>query len=128
MNLQAINLLAARVLLAVMFLMAGISKLGAGYAGTQGYMEAMGVPGALLPLVILLEIGGAIALIIGFKTKLAAVALAVFTVAAALLFHANFDDQMQSILFMKNMAITGGFLALISMGAGRLSVDNLFTK
>jgi len=128
MNLQAINLLAARVLLAVMFLMAGISKLGAGYEGTQGYMEAMGVPGALLPLVILLEIGGAIALVIGFKTKLAAVALAVFTVAAALLFHANFDDQMQSILFMKNMAVTGGFLTLISMGAGRLSVDNLFTK
>jgi putative oxidoreductase len=128
MNLQAINLLAARVLLAVMFLMAGLSKLGAGYEGTQGYMEAMGVPGALLPLVILLEIGGAIALIIGFKTKLAAVALAVFTVAAALLFHANFDDHMQSILFMKNMAVTGGFLALISMGAGRISVDNLFTK
>jgi putative oxidoreductase len=128
MNLQAINLLAARVLLAVMFLMAGMSKLGAGYAGTQGYMEAMGVPGALLPLVILLEIGGAIALIIGFKTKLAAASLAVFTVAAALLFHANFEDQMQSILFMKNMAVTGGFLALISMGAGRFSVDNLFTK
>jgi putative oxidoreductase len=128
MNLQAINLLAARVLLAVMFLMAGMSKLGAGYEGTQGYMEAMGVPGALLPLVILLEIGGAIALIIGFKTKWAAVALAVFTVAAALLFHANFEDQMQSILFMKNMAVTGGFLALISMGAGRFSVDNLFTK
>lgn len=128
MNLQAINLLAARVLLAVMFLMAGMNKLGEGYAGTQGYMEAMGVPGFLLPLVIALEIGGAIALIVGFQTKLAAAALAVFTVSAAVLFHADFSDQMQSILFMKNIAVTGGFLALISTGAGRLSVDNLFSK
>ncbi len=128
MNLQTINLLVARVLLAVMFLMAGISKLGEGYAGTQGYMEAMGVPGFLLPLVIALEIGGAIALIVGFQTKLASAALAVFTVAAAFLFHADFTDQMQSILFMKNIAITGGFLALMSTGAGRISIDNLFSK
>jgi len=128
MNFQAMNLLAARVLLAMMFLMAGLSKLGEGYTGTQGYMEAMGVPGFLLPLVIVLEIVGAIAVIIGFKTKLAAAALAVFTLAAAFLFHADFTDQMQSILFMKNIAVTGGFLALIASGAGRLSLDAVFNK
>jgi putative oxidoreductase len=104
--------------------MAGISKLGAGYAGTQAYMDAMGVSPSLLPLVIILEIGGAIALIVGFKTKLTALLLAGFTLVAAILFHGNFADQMQSILFMKNIAITGGLLVLVTAGAGRLSIDN----
>ncbi len=126
--IQAINVLAARVLMAAMFLLAGLNKLGEGYAGTQGYMEAMGVPGALLPLVIALEIGGAVALIVGFKTKLAAVALAGFTLAAAFLFHADFSDHMQSILFMKNIAVTGGLLALIASGADKLSIDAVFEK
>jgi putative oxidoreductase len=123
-QLENINNLIARIFLASLFLMAGISKLGAGYAGTQAYMDAMGVSPSLLPLVIILEIGGAIALIVGFKTKLTALLLAGFTLVAAILFHGNFADQMQSILFMKNIAITGGLLVLVTAGAGRLSIDN----
>ncbi len=86
-------------------------------------MEAMGVPGMLLPLVIILEVVGGLALIVGFKTKWAAAALAGFTVLAAVLFHADFSDQTQMILFMKNWAITGGLLLVYVYGAGELSID-----
>ena len=114
--------LAGRALLAFIFIMAGISKIGA-YAGTQGYMESMGVPGALLPVVILLEIGAGLAVLLGWQTRVAAFLLAGFSVLSALLFHADFGDQMQSILFMKNMAIAGGLLSLVAVGAGGWSID-----
>jgi len=113
----------SRILLAHIFVLAGISKI-TGYAGTQGYMEAMGVPGMLLPLVIILELGGGIALIVGWKTRLVAYALGGFTVIAAFIFHNNLADQMQMILFMKNLAITGGLLLLAEHGAGAFSLDN----
>lgn len=119
---------AGRLMISVLFIMAGISKLGAGYEGTQGYMEAMGVPGMLLPLVILTEIGGGLLILAGYQTRLTAFALAGFTVISALLFHANFDDQMQSILFMKNIAIAGGFLFLVANGAAQFSVDYKLNK
>lgn len=114
--------LVARLLLAHIFLLAGFSKI-TGYAGTQGYMESMGVPGMLLPLVIALEIGGSLALIVGFFTRWAALALAGFCVAAAVIFHRNFAEQMQMILFMKNLAMAGGFLLLYVHGAGAFSLD-----
>lgn len=114
--------LAGRILLAHLFLLAGISKIS-GYAGTQGWMESMGVPGMLLPLVILLEIGGALALIIGWQTRWAAWALAAFSVLSAVIFHSNLADQMQSILFMKNLAMAGGLLVLAAHGAGPVSLD-----
>ncbi|WP_250657600.1 DoxX family protein [Alkalimarinus coralli] len=120
--------LTGRVLISVLFIMAGVSKLGAGYEGTQGYMEAMGVPGMLLPLVILTEIGGGLLILVGYQTRLSALALAGFSIVSALLFHANLADQMQQILFMKNIAIAGGFLFLISNGAGRFSVDYQLAK
>ena len=115
--------LAGRILLAHIFLLAGISKI-TGYSGTQGYMEAMGIPGMLLPLVILLEIGGALALIAGWQTRLAAYALALFSIVSALIFHSNLGDQMQMILFMKNWAMAGGLLVLAANGAGAYSLDN----
>ena len=126
MNKNVINAgdLIGRVFIAAIFLMAGIGKLGAGYAGTQGYMESMGVPGMLLPLVIALEIGGAILVIAGLWTRLAALALAGFTVLSAVLFHADFADQTQMIMFMKNFAIAGGFLFLAVSGAGAWSIDS----
>ena len=114
--------LIGRVLLAAMFLLAGIQKIG-GYEGTQGYMEAMGVPGALLPAVIALEIGGALAIIAGFFTRWVAAALAGFTLAAAFLFHYQPEDQMQMILFLKNISIAGAFLILVARGAGPWSLD-----
>ena len=87
-------------------------------------MEAMGVPGALLPLVIALEIGGAAALIAGFQTRCAALALAGFSLLSALIFHADFGDQMQTIMFMKNLAIAGGLLTVAAANVGdTLAVD-----
>lgn len=114
--------LIARILLGHIFLLAGISKIG-GYEGTQGYMDAMGVPGMLLPLVILLEIGGGLAVIIGWQAKWASIALAGFTVATAVIFHSNFADQTQMILFMKNIAMSGGLMLLAVHGAGAYSLD-----
>jgi len=119
---------AGRVLLGLIFLMAGISKIGDGYAGTAGYMDAMGVPGALLPLVIILEIVGGLMVITGFKVKWAAYALAAFTLVAGVIFHSNFADQMQMILFMKNLSITGGLLLLSVYGSGELSIDKKLAK
>ncbi|HSD52800.1 MAG TPA: DoxX family protein [Burkholderiales bacterium] len=113
--------LIGRILLAAIFLVSGIGKIG-GYAGTQAYMTSMGVPGALLPLVIVVEVVGALALIAGYRTRLVALALAVFTLLAAVLFH-RAPDQMQQILFMKNLAIAGGMLILTARGAGTWSLD-----
>jgi putative oxidoreductase len=115
--------LVGRIMLASIFVIAGIGKLGDGYAGTQAYMAAMGVPAALLPAVILLEIGGGLALIIGWQTRWVAVALAGFSLIAAVIFHREFADQMQMIMFLKNIAISGGLLILASHGAAGLSVD-----
>ena len=125
MNQTAANAgdLAGRILIAALFLMAGVGKLGSGFAATQGYIEAMGVPGALLPAVIALEIGGAVLVVAGLWTRTAALALAAFTLLSALLFHADFSEQMQQIMFLKNFAIAGGFLFLALKGAGAWSVD-----
>lgn len=109
--------------LSTIFILSGFAKLGAGYEGTQGYMEAMGVPGALLPLVILAEIAGGLAVAAGFLTRWAAIGLAVFSVASAFLFHFQLTDEMQYINFYKNIAIAGGFLVLAAHGGGSLSVD-----
>lgn len=120
--------LTGRLFLGHIFLLAGLNKIGAGYAGTAGYMDSMGVPGALLPVVIGLEIIGGLMVIIGFKVKWAAYALAGFSIIAALIFHANLAEQMQMILFMKNFAIAGGLLLLSVHGAGVLSIDNKLIK
>ena len=113
---------ASRVLLAHIFVISGWSKI-AGYAGTQAYMTSVGLPGAFLPLVIALELLGGVALIVGFHTRWVALALAAFSIVAALIFHNNFADQMQMIAFMKNLAIAGGLLVLSQTGAGAPSVD-----
>ena len=121
-TIAAATQLTGRVLMSAIFILAGISKIGA-YAGTQGYMESMGVPGILLPAVILLELGGGLAVLVGWQTRMAAFLLAGFSVLSALIFHANLGDQTQSILFMKNLAMAGGFLFLVAGGAGAWSVD-----
>jgi putative oxidoreductase len=113
--------------MSIIFLMAGISKI-TGYAGTEAYMASAGVPGLLLPLVIALEILGAVALIIGYRTRLAAFLLAGFTLVSALLFHNMFADPSQSIMFMKNLAMAGGLLLLVANGPGVVSVDEGMPK
>jgi len=112
-----------RLFLAMMFFMSGLSKIG-NYAGTQGYMEAMGVSGALLPLVIVLEALGGLAIILGWQTKIASFALAGFCVVSAVMFHNDFSNQAEMILFMKNVTIAGGFLLLVAHGPGSYALDN----
>ncbi len=114
---------AGRILISLIFVMSGFSKIG-GYAGTQGYMESVGVPGSLLPLVIAVEILAAIAVIVGWQTRLAALALAGFCVLSAIFFHTDFANQMQMAMFMKNFAIAGGFLILVAHGPGAYALDN----
>ena len=114
--------LTARLGLAAMFLLAGINKVQY-YDGNVAYMATAGLPEFLMPLVIALEIGAAIALIVGYQTRLAAFALAGFTILAALLFHFDLNDQMQSILFFKNIAVAGGLLLLVAKGPGKISLD-----
>lgn len=108
--------------LALIFIISGWGKI-TGYAGTQQYMEAMGVPGALLPLVILLELGGGLAIATGLFTRWIALGMAVFSVATAAVFHANFADAAQAINFWKNVSMAGGFLVLAAHGAGAYSID-----
>ncbi len=115
--------LAGRVMIALIFVLAGLSKISA-IEGTQGYMEAMGLPGILIYPTILFEVAAGLAIIAGFKTRYVALALAGFSLLSALIFHNQLGDQMQFILFMKNVAIAGGFLLLVRYGAGELSIYN----
>lgn len=119
--------LIGRILMSQIFLIAGLGKIG-NYAGTQAYMAAMGVPASLLPLVILLEVGGGLALLLGWQTRWVAWALAGFSVIAAAIFHSNLADQIQMIMFMKNLAMAGGLLVLAVHGAGAFSLDRRFSK
>lgn len=115
-------LLISRILLALIFIGAGIDKMGR-YAATVTVMQSMDVPGLLLPAVIALELGGGLAILLGAFTRSAALCLAVFCIVAAVLFHKNFADALQMAMFLKNFAIAGGFLALAVSGAGAISVD-----
>ena len=121
--------LAGRILLALMFVLAGFSKI-AGFAGTVGYMHSKGMPAAelLAALTIVLEIGGGLALMFGFMTRWAALALAAFTLLASLIFH-NFwavpeaQKMVQNLMFMKNLSVIGGLLVLAAIGPGNWSLD-----
>ncbi|RPD99165.1 DoxX family protein [Candidatus Pantoea deserta] len=121
------GLLLARILMPVLFITAGWGKL-TGYAGTQQYMEAMGVPGFMLPLVILLELGGGLAILFGFLTRFTALFTAAFTILTAFLFHSNFAEGVNQLMFMKNLSIAGGFLVLGLVGPGAYSIDRLLRK
>jgi len=121
-RLQAPLAFAARLMLAFIFIVEGWGKIGA-YEGTLQYMENYGVPGLLLPLVILVELGGGLLIALGFQTRMAALALAGFCVLTAVLFHRNIADIGEFIHFTKDIAIAGGFLLLVAFGAGSWSVD-----
>jgi putative oxidoreductase len=128
-NFQSPFSLAARLLMALLFLPAGLSKI-TGFAGTVGYIASKGLPlpelGAALAIVV--EVGGALALIAGFQTRWAALFMAVFTLVAGVIFHQFWAvpaDQVmvQQIMFFKNVAIAGGLFMLTAFGAGAWSVD-----
>lgn len=120
--------LAGRTLLAIIFLMSGISKIG-GFAGTAGYMASKGLPmvDVLLVLTIVIEIGGALMIISGYMARLGAAALFLWMIPVTFIFHNYWampaDQQMiQQIMFMKNLAIMGGLLLVMANGAGPLSL------
>lgn len=132
-TIQTLAAPVGRLLLGLIFLISGLQKI-TGYAGTQGYMEAMGVPGGLLPLVIAVEVLGAAALILGWNARLAAFLLGGFSVLSGYLFHLvpsfgleGMEAQMQVIGFMKNLSIAGGMGMVVALGAGPYSLDNGFT-
>jgi putative oxidoreductase len=121
--------LAGRILLAVIFLISGFGKI-TGYSGTEAYMATrLPMAGILLPLTILTELGGGLALVAGFKARWAALLLAGFTLLSAIVFH-NFwavtdaaQHMNQQINFLKNVAIAGGMLMVFAFGPGRYSMD-----
>jgi putative oxidoreductase len=121
--------LVGRILLATIFLMSGIGKIS-GFAGTAGYMASKGIPmtDVLLAITIVIEIGAALMLIVGFKARLGATALFLWMIPVTLIFH-NFwampaDQQMiQQIMFMKNLGLMGGMLYIMSFGSGPMSLD-----
>lgn len=129
-SLQNPLALIGRILIAWLFIPAGWGKLGAGFAGTAGYIASKGLPmpeaGAALAIVV--ELGAGLMVLVGFKTRWAALALALFTLASAIFFH-NFwavpeaQKMVQTLMFNKNIAITGGLLILAAFGAGAFSLD-----
>lgn len=126
-KLQELSAPIGRLFLSMIFIFSGFTKI-TGYAATQGYMESMGVPGMLLPLVIAVELLGGIAILLGFKARLVAILMAGFSVVSALLFHQFWIDESQMNPFMKNIAMAGGFLMIFAHGAGAYSIDQSNTR
>jgi putative oxidoreductase len=119
-----IALLVGRLFYSSLFWLYGYFKL-TGYAGTVGYMEKQGLPAPALfaVLAIIFELGGGVLMLIGYQTRLVALALAVYVLIAGLIAHTHFADPSQLTHFMKNMAIVGGSLAFFVSGAGAYSLD-----
>jgi putative oxidoreductase len=123
-NTNAAFALGGRFLLAILFILSGLSKLGT-VAATQAYIAKAGLPLPVLAyaVAVAVELGAGLLLLVGYKTRVAALALAVFTLAAALFFHNQLGDRNQFIHFMKNLAICGGLLQVYVLGAGGFSID-----
>jgi putative oxidoreductase len=113
-----------RLLLAIVFILSGLGKIASPEA-TQGYIASAGLPLPLLSylIAIVIELGGGVLLVFGYRTRIVALALAAFTVSTALVFHNDFADQNQMIHFLKNISIAGGLLQAAAFGAGSLSLD-----
>ena len=122
-KLQQFSAPLGRLLLSIIFIFAGIGKI-TDYVTTQGYMESVGVPGMLLPLVIAFEVLGGIAILLGYKARPIAFLFTGFSIVSAILFHQFWVDESQMISFMKNISIAGGFLMIFAHGAGAYSIDN----
>lgn len=114
--------LVARALIAVLFLMAGIGKLS-DVAGFTGFLTSGGLPAFLAWPTIIFEIAVGLSLILGYQVRIMAILGAGFCVVSGLLYHFNPADQMQMTMFLKNLAIAGGFLMVFAHGAGALALD-----
>ena len=121
---QDTAVLVARLLLAALFILAGIAKIG-GAEGTIGYIASVGLPAPelLYYATLVLEIGGGLLLAVGFKARQAATALGLFSIATAVIFHNDFAQQAEMTAFLKNLAIAGGMFMVAVFGPGRLSLD-----
>ena len=115
--------LVGRIFLSALFLIEGVGKL---FAQEQviTYMEDYGVPGMLFIPAVVVEILFPLLLIVGYKTRLAALVMALFTLTVAIIFHTDFSDGMQLISFLKNLAIAGGFMIIIAYGSNKFSIDH----
>ena len=111
-----------RIFLSAVFLIAGVNKIF-NYEGTTAYMESFGVPGFLYIPAIILEILLPLLIVIGYKTKISALIMAIFSVSLAIIFHTDFSNQMQVMSFLKNFAIAGGFIIIFVNGPSRWSID-----
>ena len=118
--------LIARALLGLIFVMSGISKI-TGFEGTQQYMASQGMPATAFFLVaaIVVEILGGLSVILGVWARVGAAALVLFLIPATLIFHTDFSQQTQMIMFLKNVSIMGGLLLLIAYGSGLYSIRSL---
>ena len=121
-RLNPLSNVAARILMSCIFIVSGWAKIGH-YAGAGRFMASIGVPSALLPVVILVEFGGALALLVGFQTRIAAFLLAGFALLAGSLVHLHPGDHENMIVFMDNLAMVGGLLLFVQYGGGALSLD-----
>lgn len=117
-------MLIARLLLAALFILAGIGKIG-GAEGMTAYIASVGLPfpEVLYYTTVALEIGGGLLLAVGFKARYAAIALGLFSIATAMLFHNDFAQQTEMTAFLKNFAIAGGMFMVAAFGPGRISLD-----
>ena len=114
--------LIGRIFISLVFLLSGFNKIGS-YEGTVNWMESFDIPGIFLIPAIILEIAAPILIIVGYKVKISAALLSLFCIATALIFLNDFSNQMQFISFMKNIALSGGFLFLVVNGAKDFSLD-----
>ena len=117
--------LIGRILLSALFLIEGIGKISM-QEDVMMYMENYGIPGILFIPAVILEILFPLLLIVGYKTKLAAFVMALFTFTVAIIFHTDFSEGMQMIFFLKDIAIAGGFMIIIVYGPGKISLDHYF--
>jgi putative oxidoreductase len=122
--IQNYVLLIARALLSALFIWSGINKI-LDPAGTQQYMAAYGMPWTSVFLVaaIVTELGGGLSVLLGYRSRLGAAVLALFLIPATLIFHTNFADPIQQIMFMKNLAIFGGLLMIVQIGSGQIALQ-----
>ena len=114
-----------RILISALFLIEGIGKISV-QENVVMYMEDYGVPGILFIPAIVLEILFPIILIVGYRTRWAASIMALFTFAVAIIFHSDFNEEMQLIMFLKDIAIAGGFMIIVAYGPGKISLDHYF--
>ena len=114
-----------RISLSLLFLIEGFAKIQV-QENVIMYMEDYGVPGILFGPAIVLEILFPLLLIVGYKTKWAALIMALFTFTVAIIFHTDFSEGMQMVFFLKDIAIAGGFMIIVAYGPGKISLDHYF--